>query len=136
NQAVDWSLYRTILLFGQFPTTLRTQYSSQYNFTIKRELPGNILFQIGYVGSQGHRLLAIFDQNAGNAQTCLDLTATSTLNPGLNLPTCGAFGEDSAYTVPAGAVIPAGGFHLPYNAGTGGTVIPGGTVLTNPINLV
>jgi hypothetical protein len=47
NQSVDWSLYRPILLFGQFPTKLRTQYSAQYNLTIKRELPGNILLQVG-----------------------------------------------------------------------------------------
>ncbi|HWY08132.1 MAG TPA: carboxypeptidase regulatory-like domain-containing protein [Candidatus Acidoferrales bacterium] len=130
GQPVDWSLYRSILLFGQFPTTLRTQYSSQYNFTIKRELPGNILFQIGYVGSQGHRLLAIFDQNAGNGQTCLDLNAT------LGTGTCSTFGEDNSYTIPAGTVIPAGGFHLPYNAGPGGVLVPGGTVLANPITLV
>jgi hypothetical protein len=126
---VDWSLYRSILLFGQFPTTLRTQYSSQYNFTIKRELPGNILLQVGYVGSQGHRLLAIHDQNAGNGQTCLDLNAT------LGTGTCSTFGEDSAYTIPAGTVIPQGGFHLPYNAGSGGLVVPAG-VLANPITLV
>src|SRR5207248_10114175 len=52
-----------------FPKTLRTQYSAQYNLTVKRELPGEILLQVGYVGSQGHRLLAIHDENAANAQT-------------------------------------------------------------------
>jgi len=109
NQPVDWSLYRPILLFGQFPTTLRTQYSSQYNFTIKRELPGNILFQIGYVGSQGHRLLAIYDQNAGIAQTCIDLNAI----PGQS---CGPGGEDTQYIIPANT-IPAGvTLHLPYGS--------------------
>ena len=127
---VDWSLYRSILLFGQFPTDLRTQYSAQYNFTIKRELPGDILFQIGYVGSQGHRLLAIFDQNAGNRETCLDLNAT------LGTGTCSTFGEDSSYTIPAGTLIPAGGFHLPYNGGSGGLLIPAGTTLANPVTLV
>jgi hypothetical protein len=109
NQPVDWSLYRPILLFGQFPTTLRTQYSSQYNFTIKRELPGNILFQIGYVGSQGHRLLAIYDQNAGIAQTCIDLNSI----PG---QACGPGGEDTQYIIPANT-IPAGvTLHLPYGS--------------------
>ena len=116
GQAVDWSLYRPILLFGQFPTTLRTQYSAQYNLTIKRELPGNILFQVGYVGSQGHRLLAIHDQNAANPQTCLDLAALSASTGNANIA-CGPFGEDSAYsfTLPAGSV-----FHLPYAANPGG----------------
>lgn len=129
GQAVDWSLYRPILLFGQFPTKLRTQYSAQYNLTIKRELPGDVLLQVGYVGSQGHRLLAIHDQNAANPQTCLDLNAT--LGPG----TCGPFAEDSNFTIPAGTVIPAGGFRLPYNAGSGGLMVPAGP-LANPITLV
>ncbi|MDP9146957.1 MAG: hypothetical protein M3N22_04815, partial [Acidobacteriota bacterium] len=118
NQPVDWSLYRPILLFGQFPTNLRTQYSAQYNLTLKRELPGNILFQIGYVGSQGHRLLAIHDQNAANAQTCIDLAA---LGQG-----CTPFGEDSPYSfvLPANAVL-----HLPYAGGA----TPGGPNMPCPI---
>jgi hypothetical protein len=119
GQPLDWSLYRPILLFGQFPTTLRTQYSAQYNLTIKRELPGNILFQIGYVGTQGHRLLASHDENASNAQTCLDL---ANLGQG-----CTPFGEDSQYqfTLPAGSVL-----HLPYIAGS----TPGGPNVPCPIN--
>jgi Carboxypeptidase regulatory-like domain len=121
GQPVDWSLYRPILLFGQFPTTLRTQYSAQYNLTIKRELPGNILFQIGYVGTQGHRLLAIHDQNASNPQTCLDL---ANLGQG-----CTPFGEDSQYsfTLPEGSVL-----HLPYIAGA----TPGAPNVPCPINRV
>ncbi len=71
NQPLDWSNFRSILLYGQFPRQLRTQYSAQYNLTIKRELPGNILFQIGYVGTQGHRLLASYDLNHGNPETCV-----------------------------------------------------------------
>jgi len=118
NQPVDWSLYRPILLFGQFPTNLRTQYSAQYNLTVKRELPGNVLLQVGYVGSQGHRLLAIYDQNAANAQTCVDL---ANLGQG-----CGPFGEDSQYsfTLPQGSVL-----HLPYIAGP----TPGGPNTPCPI---
>jgi hypothetical protein len=141
NQGVDWSLYRPILLFGQFPANLRTQYSAQYNLTIKRELPGNILFQIGYVGSQGHRLLASHDLNPGNGQTCIDLMNLANANPANVLSpsgtpvSCGPLGEDAAYTIPAGTTIPAGGFHLPYNAGSGGLVVPAGT-LASPITLV
>jgi hypothetical protein len=131
NQPVDWSLYRPILLFGQFPTKLRTQYSAQYNLTIKRELPGNILLQVGYVGSQGHRLLAIHDQNFANAQTCLDMSAISSFyaapapggppNPNQNdtlsaAYTCAPFFEDSSFSLPANT-IPAGfTLHLPYGS--------------------
>jgi hypothetical protein len=143
SQPVDWSLYRPILLFGQFPTELRTQYSAQYNFTIKRELPGNILLQVGYVGSQGHRLLAIHDQNFANARTCLDMAAISSFyaapapggppNPNQNdalsaVYSCAPTFEDSSFNLPANS-IPAGfTLHLPY--GSVPTVGPGNPAIT------
>jgi hypothetical protein len=106
---VDFALFRPITLYGNFPPTLRNQYSDHYHVTIQRELMRDTLWQFGYVGSQGHRLLASIDQNYGIAQTCLDLN----LIPGQS---CGPFGADSAYTIPAKA-IPAGvTLHLPYGS--------------------
>lgn len=138
---IDWSGFRSILLFGQFPKELRPQYSDQYNLTIKRELPGNVLFQVGYVGTQGHRLLASYDLNPGNPTTCNDLQAISVApennNPSLS---CGPQTADNSFFLPPGTVIPAsltGGLHLPYNAGTGGLIVPAGTTVgPNGITLV
>ncbi len=135
---VDWSAYRPGLYYGQFPANLRPQYSDQYNLTIKRELAHEILFQIGYVGSQGHRLLADYELNPALPTTCLQLNVI------LGSGTCGPYGEDSSYTVPAGTVIPAGGLYLPYGAGgptNGPVTLPAGYVVgsnTNgaPITLV
>jgi len=121
GQPVDWSLFRPILLYGEFQPNLRSQYSEQYNFTLQREVKPNLVAQISYVGSQGHRLLASHDLNYGNAQTCLDLLAISnyyaTSNPALSSSlSCGPFFADSSYSVPAGA-IPAGmTLHLPYGS--------------------
>jgi hypothetical protein len=132
---IDWASFRSILLFGEFPKQLRPQYSDQYNLTIKRELPGNILFQIGYVGSQGHRLLASYDINHGNPNSCNDLAAIpETLDgPGGNPLTCGSFDADSTFFVPPGTVIPNtadGGLVLPYNAASGGSLlVPAGTTV-------
>jgi len=112
--AQDWARFRPILLYGEFPPLERSQYGEQYNLTIQRQLPGDVLFQIGYVGSQGHRLLASYDLNPGNPLTCLDLAA---LGQG-----CGAFSADYPYsfTLPQGSV-----FHLPYMpGGANGTNIP------------
>jgi hypothetical protein len=104
---VDFSMFRPIELFGNFPNILPSQYAEQYHLTLQREISQNTLLQLGYVGSQGHRLLAIMDQNPGNADTCLDLN----LIPGQS---CGPYGSDNSYTIPAGA-IPAGvTLHLPY----------------------
>ena len=100
GQPVDWSQFRPMTFFGQFPANLRLQYSDQYNLTIKRQLRDDILFQIGYVGSQGHRLLASYEANPGNPATCNALTALSSMNPanvltsaGGSQTTCGPFGK-------------------------------------------
>ncbi|HEY4818256.1 MAG TPA: carboxypeptidase regulatory-like domain-containing protein [Candidatus Acidoferrum sp.] len=113
GQPVDWSIFRPILLFGEFQPNMRSQYSEQYNFTIQRQLAKDLLFQIGYVGTQAHRLLQSVDLNPGQAQPCLDLHAISVANGGASSD-CGSFFADSAFTVPAGS-IPAGmTLHLPY----------------------
>jgi len=148
GQPIDWSTFRSILLYGQFPTNLRTQYAAQYNLTVKRELPGNLLFQVGYVGSQGHRLLGSYDLNHGNPDSCNGLAQIpAVLNgPGGSPISCSSFGADNSYFIPPGTVIPNikniytpsfNGLILPYNAGSGGTQIPAGTVVgPNGITLV
>ena len=143
GQPVDWATFRPIVLFGEFPANLRLQYSDQYNLTIKRELPGEMLFQIGYVGSQGHRLLASYELNPGNPQTCNTIAAIATANagnvlsgPGGTSTSCSSFGEDSEYFISPGTVIPAGGLQLPYGP-TGPTTVAAGTVVgPNGITLV
>lgn len=106
---VDFAVFRPIFLYGNFPRTLRNQYSDHYHVTLQRQLTKDALWQFGYVGSQGHRLLASSDQNHGNPQTCLDLNQI----PGLS---CGPFGADTDYNIPA-AAIPAGvSLHLPYGS--------------------
>jgi len=129
GQPVDWSIFRPILLFGQFQPHMRSQYSAQYNVTIQRELTKDTRLQVSYVGSQGHRLLATHDINYGNPQTCLDLN---------DIPEsggCGQYSADSAFFVPAGATTGPNGLLLPYGP-NGPTLIPANTVLQNDINLV
>ena len=142
---VDLSVFRPILLYGEFQPHLRSQYSAQYNFTIQQEIARNLMFQLGYVGSQGHRLLAGRDINPSNPQTCLDMYNISqyyapklpdgSANPNEDDALSAAYGcgptvEDSQWILPANS-IPAGyTLHLPY--GPTAQVGPG-----NPqINLV
>jgi len=125
--AVDWGMFRPILLFGQFQPKMRSQYSAQYNLTVERQLSRDLKLQVGYVGSQGHRLLATHDLNYGNPQTCLDLNAV------LGDGTCGQYFADSTFLIPAGTTLPVD-FHLPYAQNN--SVIPAGTTLTNDLTLV
>lgn len=114
GQGIDWTNFQSSIFYGQFPAHLRPQYSDQYNLTIKRQFGNDILLQLGYVGSQGHRLLASYELNPANATTCNDLAA---LGQG-----CGPFGEDVQYNfvLGAGQVL-----HLPYvGGGPNGQNIP------------
>ena len=144
GQPVDWSIFRPMVLFGEFQPDMRSQYSEQYNFTIQRQLTSSLLFQVGYVGSQGHRLLQSVDMNHGQAQPCLDMAAISTFygpllpdgvtpNPNRNdalasAYSCGPFFADSPFSLPANS-IPAGfTLHLPY--GSVPSVGPGNPAIT------
>ena len=107
----DWAIFEPIDLFGDFQPHMRSQYSAQYNFTIQRELTRDMKLEVGYVGTQGHRLLATHDVNYSNPQTCLDI---DTLD---GAGTCVQFGEDAPFTV----TVPTGfKFHMP-----NGTIVNG-----------
>ena len=110
GQPVDWSLFRPILLYGQFLPRQRSQYAEQYNLTLQRQIGNDIVAQVAYVGSQGHRLLVTRDLNYSDAQTCLDLDTI------LGAGTCAPFGEDGLFTVPAGAIPSGVTLHLPYGS--------------------
>jgi hypothetical protein len=111
GSAQDWGRFEPIILYGDFQPHLRSQYSAQYNLTIQRELTKDMKLEVGYVGSQGHRLLATHDINYSNPQTCLDI---NTLN---GAGSCAQFTEDAAFSV----TVPSGfNFHMP-----NGTVVPG-----------
>lgn len=131
GQAVDWSAFRPILLYGELQPNLRTQYTEQYNFGIQQQLSSSVVFNLGYVGSQGHRLLATYDLNPGSPQACLDLHATSMMN-GDSSYDCGVYGEDNEYVIPASEPIAPQGLHIPYGSTN---FIPGGPHSTD-INLV
>src|SRR5205814_6121467 len=101
-----------ILLFGQFQPKMRSQYSAQYNLTIQHELSNDMKVQVGYVGSQGHRLLGTHDLNYGNPQTCLDLNNISNLTGDGNLA-CGPYYADSAFGIAANEIPSRVQSHLP-----------------------
>jgi hypothetical protein len=133
NTPTDWASFRPMLLYGDFQPHMRTQYTAQYNLTVQRELAKDVVLQLGYVGSQGHRLLASHDINAANPQTCLDIAALANNDPTSvtsygSQAGCGPFAEDNQFsvTLPAsnGTLLP-NGFHMP----NGSTVASAGQTL-------
>jgi hypothetical protein len=131
GQPTDLSLFRPILLFGEFQPHLRSQYTSQYNLTFQRELSNSMMFQIGYVGSQGHRLLAAHDINPSNPQSCLDIINIAASGGNVSSygspATCGPTVEDAQWSV----TIPSGfQFHMP-----NGSILPGTGQTINLVGL-
>jgi hypothetical protein len=131
--STDLSLFRPILLYGEFEPHLRSQYTTQYNLTFQRDISNNTMLQIGYVGSQGHRLLATHDINPSNPQTCLDIISIANANsanvssyqePGA---TCGPTAEDAQWSVTVPTGFP---FHMP-----NGTVVTGTGQTLNLVGL-
>lgn len=129
GQPVDYSLFRPLLLYGEFQPHLRTQYTAQYNLTTQHQFAKDLMLQVGYVGSQGHRLLASHDINPSNPQTCLDMYNISqyyapTLpngnpNPNANPALASAYGcgptvEDSEWILPANSIPTGYTLHMPY----------------------
>ncbi len=141
GQPTDLSFYRPILLYGEFQPHLRTQYTTQFNLTIQRQLTKDTMLQLGYVGSEGHRLLASHDINPSNPQTCLDLANIASANAnyvtaglGGAAATCGPFEQDAPFYIPPGTVLP-NALHLPY-ANNNAVLPAGSTVGSQGITLV
>ena len=51
-----------------FDRNIKTPYMENYNLNIQQQMGSKAVLQVGYVGSQGHRLWRFFDIN----QPCRD----------------------------------------------------------------
>src|SRR4029077_2756697 len=52
-----------------FDRNIKTPYMENYNLNIQQQISNKVVLQVGYVGSQGHRLFRFFDINQPNQAT-------------------------------------------------------------------
>jgi hypothetical protein len=81
-----------------FDRNIKTPYMENYNLNFQHQISTNMAMQLGYVGSQGHRLFRFFDLNQPSQAviTASDLAC--------NCPTTGnSFGVPRNYGFPYGA---------------------------------
>jgi hypothetical protein len=78
-------------------------YTENYFLSIERQFGAGIVASLSYVGSQAHRLLAVYSANPGNPALCLALSNPAGVAAGS--PTCGPFQEDQTYVTAAGKTI-------------------------------
>jgi hypothetical protein len=96
NKTLDYSIYLPISFSPGYQTTNRLPYAEHYDLSIERELSRNTVLTLSYVGTQGHRLIAQYDPNPGDAALCLRLNQLG------YTPVCGPHGQNTTYTL-AGA---------------------------------
>ncbi|MGF7179232.1 carboxypeptidase regulatory-like domain-containing protein [Tunturiibacter psychrotolerans] len=93
DTSVNWANFTPIAADPFFYYRNRAPYTSNYMFSLQRQLTGHTLLTVSYVGNQGHRILTLISANPGDPALCL------------SLPGCGPFGEDSTYTNSAGETV-------------------------------
>ena len=103
NTTVDWSKYLPITGVPSFNRENVPPYAESYTLSLERQLPGNTLLSVSYVGSQAHHLLALVPANPGNAALCLSVSQLSQVAPGS--PTCGPFSEGGTFTKADGEIV-------------------------------
>jgi len=102
---IDWSQYEPISGLPAYPTTNRIPYTEEYMFSLERQLSSNTVLSASYVGTQGHRLLALVEANPGNPALCLFLSNPANLNPSPPQTPCGPFLEGNRYVTVSNQTI-------------------------------
>lgn len=69
GSAVDFSFFEPMSLNVLDPH-FAVPYSTNYNLTLQRELPGQMILSVGYVGSQGRHLERAFELNPALQGAC------------------------------------------------------------------
>jgi outer membrane receptor protein involved in Fe transport len=85
---------------------LKTPYMENYNINIQQQLTNKTTLQVGYVGSQGHRLFRFYDISQ---PTQAAITAADCPN---GIATCATTGAIQDFGVPRVFGYPAGSYYL------------------------
>jgi hypothetical protein len=71
----------------------RLPYAEHFDLSVQRQLGANTLLSLGYVGTEGHKLIVFVNSNPSDNKLCLFLSNPANLAPGS--PTCGPSAEDT-----------------------------------------
>jgi len=85
-------------------------YTENYFFSIERQLPGQTVLSVSYIGSEAHHLIEVYSANPGNPALCMALNRPGLLSAG---ESCGPGNENATFDLAApltfnGVTYPAG----------------------------
>ena len=85
-----------------FDRNIKTPYMENYNLNVQQQITRNIVLQVGYVGSQGHRLFRFFDLNQPS-QATITACDLGTIPACAGAPAIHDFGVPRNFGSPSGA---------------------------------
>ncbi|HSB13630.1 MAG TPA: TonB-dependent receptor [Bryobacteraceae bacterium] len=101
-KTLDYSIYLPIQSSPGYKTDNVQPYAMHFNFTIERTLSPSMILRLGYVGTQGRKLIAQYESNPGDPALCLSLRGSGVME---GTPECGRNGELGVYTRPDGTIV-------------------------------
>ena len=96
-----------------FDRNIKTPYMENYNLNFQQQLSSKVVLQVGYVGSQGHRLFRFFDLNQPSQAA---ITAADCPN---GIATCATTGAIQDFAVPRNFGFPYGADYIFQENSTG-----------------
>jgi hypothetical protein len=83
GSTIDWSNFTTLDI-NAIDKNYGVPYVYNFNLNVQRELPGNVVLQVGYVGSLGHKLLIVYEGDpvtpTGHAACVADVNGCGAAN--------------------------------------------------------
>ena len=101
GQSVDFSAYEPLIL-SQYASNFRVPYSENFQITVERELPSQIIAKVSYVGSLGRHEQTTIEGNpitaAGRAACLADTSCVADADiQSLEFPTHSTFGNSDIF---------------------------------------
>ncbi len=96
-----------------FDRNIKTPYMENYNLNIQQQIANKVVLQVGYVGSQGHRLFRFFDINQPSQA---QITAADCPS---GIVTCATTGAIQDFAVPRKFGTPGGAIYIFQENSTG-----------------
>jgi hypothetical protein len=96
-----------------FDRNIKTPYMENYNLNFQQQIGSKVALQIGYVGSQGHRLFRFFDLNQPSQAAITAADCPS------GIATCATTGKIQDFNVPRNFGFPYGASYIFQENSTG-----------------
>jgi len=107
NKDLSFNVFEPINYSPGYNIHNKLPYAEHFNFSIQRELTRSTVLTLAYVGTEGHRLIAQDEANAGNPALCQQLTAEGAFDVTAQTTGCGPGAENDVFQLPS-ATVPCG----------------------------